>query len=88
MRGDFGCDFQRYVFEAVDNTLLTKIGSAVSDAILYNEPRIRLDDVAVTENADTPGLVAISMSYTVRSTNSRFNMVYPFYLIEATVRGL
>lgn len=88
MRDDFGCDLHSYVFEETDNTLLTKIGSAVSDAILYNEPRVKLDGVDVSESADTPGLIAISVSYTIRASNTRFNMVYPFYLVEATARGL
>ena len=34
------------------------------------------------------GCVLISVSYTVRSTNSRFNMVFPFYLNEASAPGL
>ncbi|HEX3349525.1 MAG TPA: GPW/gp25 family protein [Acetobacteraceae bacterium] len=88
MRDDFGCDLRRYVFEEMDNTLLTKIGAAVSDAILYHEARIRLDGVDVSESGQTPGLIAIAVTYTVRSSNTRFNLVYPFYLQEATARGL
>jgi uncharacterized protein len=88
MRDDFGCDLHRYVFEEADNTLLTKIRSAVSDAILYHEPRIKLDGVDVSESAETPGLIAISVTYAIRASNTRFNMIYPFYLVEATARGL
>jgi phage baseplate assembly protein W len=88
MRADFGCQLRGYLFEEVDNTLLTKIRSAVSDAILYHEPRIRPDVVDVSESDQTPGLIAISVTYTVRTSNTRFNMVFPFYLIEATARGL
>ena len=88
MRDDFGCDLYSYVFEEVDNTLLTRIGSAVSDAILYHEPRVKLEGVDVSESGGTPGLVAISVTYTIRASNTRFNMVYPFYLVEATARGL
>src|SRR4051794_26315607 len=49
MRPDFGCNLRRYAFESVDNTLLTRISSAVSDAVLYHEPRVRLDNVSATE---------------------------------------
>jgi phage baseplate assembly protein W len=83
LRESFGCGLRRFVFEAVDQTLLTTVRSAVSDAILYFEPRIRLDSVDVTESADTAGLLRISIEYTIRTTNSRYNMVYPFYVNEA-----
>jgi hypothetical protein len=29
----------------------------------------------------------ISLDYTIRSANSRFNMVYPFYINEAATPG-
>src|SRR4051812_9955778 len=51
MRPDFGCDLRRYVFEEVDNTLLAKIAAAVTDAVLYHEPRIRLDGVEAAPDA-------------------------------------
>ncbi|NPU13615.1 GPW/gp25 family protein [Bradyrhizobium sp. 83012] len=84
MRQDFGCDVSRYMFEEIDQTLLTSIREAVSDAILYHETRIRLDGVDVSTDGQTPGLVLIAIRFTVRTNNSRFNMVYPYYLNEAT----
>jgi len=56
----------------------------VTDAILYHEPRISLDNLDISESQSEQGLLLISIEYTVRSTNSRFNMVYPFYINEAT----
>jgi uncharacterized protein len=88
MREDFGCDLFRYMFEEVDQALLTSIREAVSDAILYHETRIRLDEVDVEGDGQTPGLILIAVRYTVRANNSRFNMVYPFYLTEAVRSGL
>ena len=83
MREDYGCDLTHYMFEEVDQALLTSIRGAVTDAILYQEPRIRLDGVEVVENADSPGQITIGVRYTVRANNTRFNLVYPFYLNEA-----
>lgn len=84
MRQDFGSSLFAFVFEEIDRTLLARVKSTVADAVLYHEPRVRLDGVEVAEDAETPGLLRISVSYTVRATNSRFNMVYPFYIEEAT----
>jgi len=86
MRETYGCDLSRYMFEEVDQSLLTSISGAVSDAILYYEPRIRLDGVDVSESDQTEGLILIAVRYAVRASNTRFNMVYPFYLTEAAGR--
>jgi phage baseplate assembly protein W len=88
MHEDFGCDLNHVLFEEIDQGLLNDINRIVSDAILYHEPRISLDKLDVSENADHPGLLLISIEYSIRSTNSRFNMVYPFYLNEATAPGI
>jgi phage baseplate assembly protein W len=84
MQPDFGCDLQHVVFEEIDQGLLNTLNSLISDAILYHEPRITLDRLDVSESDREPGLLLISLDYTIRSTNSRFNMVYPFYINEAT----
>lgn len=84
MHEDFGCDLNTMLFEEVDQNLVNTIISMVTDAILYHEPRISLDHLDISESQREQGLLLISIEYTVRSTNSRFNMVYPFYLNEAT----
>jgi phage baseplate assembly protein W len=83
MQTRFGCALDDLLFEEVDQSLINRITAAVTDSILYHETRIRLDGVKVEEAADEPGLLLIRISYTVKTTNSRFNMVYPFYLNEA-----
>ena len=87
MRESYGCDLSRYMFEEVDQSLLTSISGAISDAILYHEPRIRLDGVEASASDQADGLILIAVRYTVRANNTRFNMIYPFYLIEAAGRG-
>lgn len=85
MQDEFGCDLNRFLFEEIDRSLINGLTGMISDAILYHEPRISLDRLEIEESANEPGLLLISIDYTVRSTNSRFNMVYPFYLNEASV---
>jgi uncharacterized protein len=83
MRDDFGCDLSYVLFEEIDQSLVNSLTRIVSDAILYHEPRISLDSLDVSESEIQPGLLLISIEYMIRSTNSRFNMVYPFYINEA-----
>ncbi|WP_333873261.1 GPW/gp25 family protein [Methylobacter sp.] len=84
MREDFGCDLQRFMFEEVSQSLINSLTRLITDAVLYYETRIELNAIDVNESAEIDGLLSIAIDYTVRSTNSRFNLVYPFYLNEAS----
>jgi len=44
------------------------------------EPRIDVLDVYAAPDPARPNVLVIEINYQVRSTNSRFNLVYPFYL--------
>ena len=87
LQEDYGSDLSRYLFEEIDRELIQNLTSLISDAILYHEPRIHLDDLEISEAGAEVGLLLIKLNFTVRSTNSRFNMVYPFYLSEAVAPG-
>jgi hypothetical protein len=84
----FGCDFTSLVFEELDQRLMNSIERLVKNALIEHEPRIRLDRVQVTRSDTEPGCVVIAVHYTVRGTNSRFNMVFPFYVTEGTLPGV
>ena len=86
MQESFGCDMDRMVFEQVDQRFIDTVTGLVTDSILDYEPRVDLNKVTVDQSGSIDGLLLISIDYTVRSTNSRFNMVYPFYLKEAATR--
>lgn len=84
MREDFGCDLQRFMFEEISQGLINTLTRLITDAVLYYETRIRLNAIEVDESTEIQGLLTIAIDYTVKSTNSRFNMVYPFYINEAS----
>jgi phage baseplate assembly protein W len=85
MQPDFGCDLDAFVFEAADQSLITRITRMVSDAVLYHEPRVDLRDVNIAPDPVEAGRIIIRVDYRSRLTNTRYNMVYPFYLREAVV---
>ena len=88
MQEAFGCEMSSYVFEEVDGELISGLQETMSDAILFHEPRIELDRLEISESDSQQGLLLITLEYTVLSTNSRYNMVYPYYLNEASIPGL
>jgi hypothetical protein len=87
MQEAFGCDLPSLMFDELDQGLINTIERLIKNALIAYEARIRLDRVNVTKSATEAGCVIISIHYTVRGTNSRFNMVFPFYLTEATLPG-
>lgn len=88
MQEEFGCDLHSVLFAEIDQGLINSLTSIVTDAILYHEPRIALDELDILESSAEPGLLLIQIDYTIRGTNSRFNLVYPFYINEATTPGV
>ncbi|MEM9214363.1 MAG: GPW/gp25 family protein [Cyanobacteria bacterium P01_F01_bin.150] len=84
MHPNFGCELSQFLFEEITQGLLTNIKDIITDAILYHEPRIELEDIQITEGEDRVGLLLVSIDYIIRTTNSRHNFVYPFYINEAS----
>ncbi len=84
MQPDYGCNLDRLMFEPLTTTLKTYMYDLVKMAILHHEPRIKPDGITFTGSNDNEGLVLITVSYTVVTTNTRFNYVYPFYKNEGT----
>jgi len=85
MQSGFGCDLNRFLFEETSQGVINDIRSTVSNAILNHESRILVDDIKL-ENSDLEnGLITISIDYTVHMTNTRSNLVYPFYINEASI---
>lgn len=84
MRPDFGCDLSPLLFENITVTLLTKIKEIITTAVLQYESRINIDDVDFSTDNGTTGVLNIAVEYTIKTTNSRQNYVFPFYLEEGT----
>ncbi len=86
MREDYGCNLRDYLFEELDQRLLNHLRLAVADSIRRHETRIELEDIGFDVQADLQqSIVHIRISFRVRATNSRYNMVYPFYLTESAL---
>jgi len=80
----FGCGINKLVYEPVSESLFTQIKDLIENAILLFESRVQLNDIHIDYNPKIEGVIYISLDYTIRIVNTRQNLVYPFYLIEAT----
>lgn len=84
MQPTYGCNLEEMVFEPITTTFKTYMIDLIETAILYHEPRIRVDRIDIEQTDASGEVITVSIEYTVRATNSRFNFVYPFYDNEAT----
>ncbi|HEY9858252.1 MAG TPA: GPW/gp25 family protein [Candidatus Obscuribacterales bacterium] len=80
MRPDFGCSLHDLVFSTNSAAVIGQVISAVQESLIQWEPRIDVLDVTAIPDADEPNRLLIDIRYLVRTTNNRFNLVYPFYL--------
>lgn len=84
MQPRYGCNMEELLFESLDTTTKTLIIDQVKTAILYFEPRIDAKRIELNTTNELEGELLIEIDYVVRSTNSRFNFVFPFYKNEGT----
>lgn len=84
MLPQYGCNLDELVFESLDTRMKTLMADKVESAILYHEPRIDLEQVRLDDSQELEGVVLIEVMYRVKSTNSRFNFVFPYYKLQGT----
>lgn len=87
MRPEFGANTMDYAFTPVSSSMTNSIAHELRLILLEQEPRIRDVEIACDTLDQHNGSVVLSISYTVRSTNNRYNHVYPFYVTEGSEGG-
>jgi phage baseplate assembly protein W len=81
MQPDFGAGLRALLFEPINTHTMALARHRVEQALILWEPRI--DNIAVkVESQPKLGLLNIGIRYRVRTTNTFYNLVYPFYLQE------
>ena len=80
----FGWKRDALMFEPLSTSFAAYLTREIETAILFFEPRIELNSVTFDPEPNQEGLVLIKIDYTIRTTNTRTNLVYPFYVTQAT----
>jgi phage baseplate assembly protein W len=83
MREEFGSRLRDFVFDGATPDNIARIVAEVRLALGRWEPRIAVAEVTVIADPDVDGLLYIEIRYTIRTTNSERNLVFPFYTIPA-----
>ena len=72
------------VFESINESSITEIKDVIERAVLFFEPRISLESIDVDAENVYEGTLNIQLNYKIRTTNTRSNVVYPFYFLEGS----
>ena len=83
MRPEFGCAVHDVVFDTIDAAIIGRVHTAVHEALERWEPRIEVTDLEVEPADGDSGKLLVGITYRVRATSRRYNLVYPFYVIPA-----
>jgi hypothetical protein len=86
MRPEFGCGIWELVMEANTAQLHGRVQTRVREALVRWEPRIDVLDVRVESPPEQRNVLFIRIDYRIRSNNSLYNLVYPFFLQEGVER--
>ena len=87
MRPEFGSNVLDYTFSPASDSLRQSLAFDLREQLGYLEPRIDDIEVRCQDSDDLEGAIVVEVSYRVRSTNNRYNHVYPFYLTEGSEGG-
>lgn len=80
MRPDFGSGLSELVFAVNGPATQAMAAFEAREALETWEPRIEVLDVETTVSGSRDEQLLIYIDYRVRTTDNRFNLVYPFYL--------
>ncbi len=80
MRPGYGSQAPRLVFAPGSEQYLRLLEETIREAVRDWEPRVALEAVRAEADAADPADVTVSIDYRIRPTNSRLNLVFPYYL--------
>ncbi len=86
-RPDFGSRILSYTFMDTSATRLSMMARNLEETILTQEPRINQVEVNVDPKLDK-GCLIINIAYRIAETNTRDNLVFPFYLYAEEYGGV
>jgi phage baseplate assembly protein W len=84
MQPEFGCHIRKMVFEKIDAAFVNEVNDIIKYSLLHFEPRVKFIRAEVVQQDQWDGTVIIKVDFSVITTNTRHNVVYPFFKLEGT----
>ena len=84
MHHNFGADLHAFIYKPINVLSQIRIKDIVFDAIYQFEPRVTPDNLTISD-LSLEGKIILDISYIIKATNTRHNIVFPYYLEEGTL---
>ncbi|GAA5216507.1 GPW/gp25 family protein [Corallincola platygyrae] len=84
MAPGYGLNLESQLFESLNTTAKTLLTDKIKRTLLVYEPRINLLSIKLDDSALNEGKLLVLLDYEIRASNSRFNLVYPYYLHDGS----
>jgi phage baseplate assembly protein W len=82
MKPEYGCDLHAVIFDNFDASTKSRLVDMITTSIVRFEPRIFLESINIWQQDPDEGRINIDIEFTIRITNTRDNIVFPFYFKE------
>jgi hypothetical protein len=80
----YGLNLQDQLFESLNTTARNLLTDKIKRTLLVYESRINVLSVELDDSLLNDGKLLVQIDYVVRASNSRFNLVHPYYLHDGT----
>ncbi len=84
MQPKFGCDLRTFLFQSISTSRLHFMKELIRSSLINFESRIKLHDILIDHSQYLDGIISVQVNYSIVATNSRFNLVFPYYKTEGT----
>lgn len=82
MRPEFGCRAWEIVFAPRNAATEGLLVQYVEEALGRWEPRIKVEQVAISSDQKNDGALLAEIAYTIKATHDQRSIIYPFYIRE------
>lgn len=86
MQPKYGCNLQDFLFEPLDLGTSKRMTDRIEQSIIQFEPRVRVIKIETEDLIFEQGIINIHVHFEIKATNSRYNLVFPFYVEEGKVK--
>jgi len=83
----YGCNITSFLFRPITSPTASIIKNQISRAVALYEPRIKLEKISIDSTQAIDGKLSFELDWLEETTNTRNNMVFPYYAIEGTLLG-
>jgi uncharacterized protein len=80
LRSEYGCDLKKFLFEEVNQSLVTELESMLMNAVYTYESRIEVQEIKVTGSETDAQMLLVEINYQIIGTDSSQSLVLPLQL--------